>query len=328
MSCWRWAALGSLAGLLVFGGCGGGSSLTTTNATPVPQSAIPSNITAGSDGFTVFLTGTGFVSSSKGVTFAYWNGAPRSTTFNLTTNQLAVQIPASDVVAAGVGDITLVNPPPGGGPSQNGLDFTIVAAQAGGRTISSFSPASANAGDKAFTLTVNGDNFTVNDVVTWNGSVRPTTFMSSAQVSAQINASDVAASGLASVAVNAPGLLIASPSVNFPIGGPNNASPSISSLSPSSTAGGRGGSANSREGFGIRCKLGGRIGQHAAGYFLLERFATCRGDSCRGYCREGYVAGGGDNPGAGRRSLQNSDVYSQLIGRLLVTLTCLDPFWM
>ncbi len=222
----------------MFGGCGGGSSLTTTNATPVPQSAIPSNITAGSDSFTVFLTGTGFVSSSEGVTFAYWNGAPRSTTFNLTTNQLAVQIPASDVVAAGVGNLTLVNPPPGGGPSQTGLDFTIVAAQPGGRTINSFSPTSANAGDKAFTLTVNGDNFTVNDVVTWNGSVRPTTFMSSAQVSAQIMETDVAVSGSASVAVNAPGLLIASPSVNFPIAGANNASPSISSLSPSSTSAG------------------------------------------------------------------------------------------
>lgn len=238
MNCRRCAALAFLAGLLVVAGCGGGSSLTSTNATPVPQSAIPSNITAGSDGFTVFLTGTGFVSSSQGVTFAYWNGAPRSTVFNVTTNQLAVQILASDVAVAGVGDITLVNPPPGGGPSQTGLDFTIVAAQSGGRTISSFSPTSANAGDKAFTLTVNGNNFTVNDVVTWNGSVRPTTFMSSTQVSAQIMATDVAASGLASVAVNATGLLIASPSVNFPIVGANNASPSISAISPSSTSAG------------------------------------------------------------------------------------------
>ncbi len=238
MSGLRWAVFASLAGLLVLGGCGGGSSLSATNATPVPQSMIPSNITAGSDGFTVFITGTGFVSSSKGVTFAYWNGAPRSTSFNPTTNQLAVQILASDVVATGIGSVTLVNPPPGGGPSQNGLDFTIVAAQPGGRAITSFSPASANAGDKAFTLTINGNNFTVNDVVTWNGSVRPTTFMSSTQVSAQINATDVTASGSASIAVNAPGLLIASPSVNFPIGGPNNASPSISSLSPSSTAAG------------------------------------------------------------------------------------------
>lgn len=238
MNCRRCAALAFLAGLLVFVGCGGGSSLSTTNATPVPQSAIPSNITAGSDGFTIFLTGTGFVSSSQGVTFAYWNGAPRSTIFNATTNQLAVQIPASDVVTAGVGDITLVNPPPGGGPSQNGLDFTIVAPQPGGRTISSFSPTSANAGDKAFTLTVNGNNFTVNDVVTWNGSVRTTTFMSSTQVSAQIMESDVATSGSASVAVNAPGLLIASPSVNFPIVGANNPSPTISALSPSSTAAG------------------------------------------------------------------------------------------
>jgi trimeric autotransporter adhesin len=234
----RCAALTSLAGLVLLGGCGGNSGLTATNATPVPQTVIPSNITAGSDTFTVFITGSGFVSNPKGVTFAYWNGAPRSTTFNATTNQLAVQILASDVAATGIGSITLVNPPPGGGPSQNGLDFTIVAAQAGGRAITSFSPASAHAGDKAFTLTVNGDNFTVNDVVTWNGSVRTTTFMSSTEISAQINAIDVTASGSASIAVNAPGLLIASPSVNFAIDGPNNAAPSVNSLSPSSTAAG------------------------------------------------------------------------------------------
>lgn len=234
----RWAAFASLAGLLTLGGCGGGSSLTATNATPVPQSIIPSNITAGSDGFTAFIKGSGFVSSSKGVTFAYWNGAPRSTTFNASTNQLAVQILASDVAATGVGNVTLMNPPPGGGPSRNGLDFTIVAAQPGGRMITSFSPTSANAGDKAFTLTVNGNNFTVSDVVTWNGSVRATTFMSPTQVSAQINATDVAASGSASIAVNSSGLLIASPSVNFPIAGPNNETPNLSSITPSSTSAG------------------------------------------------------------------------------------------
>jgi hypothetical protein len=224
----------------MLGGCGGGSSLSATNATPVAQSMIPSNITAGSDSFTIFITGSGFVSSSKGVTFAYWNGAARSTIFNATTNQLTVQILASDVTAAGIGSVTLVNPPPGGGPSLTGLNFTIVAPQPGGRAISSFSPASATAGGKAFTLTVNGNNFTVNDVVTWNGSVRATTFMSSTQVSAQINATDVAASGSASIAVNAPGLLIASPSVNFPIGGPNSPSPSVSSLAPSSISAGGG----------------------------------------------------------------------------------------
>ncbi len=238
MNCWRCAAFTYLAGLLMLGGCGGGSGLTATNATPVPQSVIPSNITAGSDTFTVFITGSGFVSGSKGVTFAYWNGSPRSTTFNLTTNQLAVQILASDVASTGIGNITLVNPPPGGGPSQNGLDFTIVAQQPNSRVITSFSPASATAGDKAFTLTVNGNNFTVNDAVTWNGSVRPTTFMSSTQVSAQINASDVATSGSASIAVNAPGLLIASPSVNFPIGGPSSGAPDVSSVTPSSISAG------------------------------------------------------------------------------------------
>ena len=64
------------------------------NATPAITGLFPSNITAGSQGFTLFVAGTGFIADSKGVTFAYWNGSPRSSTLNITTGQLAVTIPA------------------------------------------------------------------------------------------------------------------------------------------------------------------------------------------------------------------------------------------
>ncbi len=64
--------------------------------------------------------------------------------------------------------------------------------------LTSLSPASAKAGGAAFTLTVNGSNFTFSSFVRWNGSNRPTAFLNSHQVSAQISASDIASTGTAS----------------------------------------------------------------------------------------------------------------------------------
>lgn len=68
-------------------------------------------------------------------------------------------------------------------------------------TLTSLSPASALVGSSSFTLTVNGTNFVTSSTVTWNGSPRATTFISSSQLQAAIDASDVAGQGTAQVAV-------------------------------------------------------------------------------------------------------------------------------
>lgn len=231
----RWTAVASIAGILLLGGCG--SSAPPFNATPAINAGglFPSNITAGSPDFTLFVVGTGFISSAKGASFVYWNGFPRSTTLNQTTGELEAHIFASDVATAGPVNVTVVNPGPGGGPSSPS-GFTIVPVQPGGSVIASLSPASAKAGGAAFTLTVNGSNFVANYPVRWNGDVRTTTFVNSNQVTASINATDIATAGSASVAVYTPGLLFGSQSVNFTITGPDNPAPSASTLSPSSVA--------------------------------------------------------------------------------------------
>jgi hypothetical protein len=68
-------------------------------------------------------------------------------------------------------------------------------------TITSLNPNSAVAGSAAFTLTVTGTNFLSASAVQWNGSARPTTFVSSTQVQAQISAADVAPVGSFNVTV-------------------------------------------------------------------------------------------------------------------------------
>jgi hypothetical protein len=71
-------------------------------------------------------------------------------------------------------------------------------------SLSSLSPSATPAGTPDFTLTVNGSGFVSTSVVLWDGSSRPTTFVSSFRLDAQIPASNVAAEGSAQVTVETP----------------------------------------------------------------------------------------------------------------------------
>jgi len=82
---------------------------------PVPlvnQPLIPDAIAPGGAGFELTLNGTGFVSGSV----ANWNGSARATTF-VSSSQLTASILAADVAKPGSGQVTVVNPSPGGGTS-------------------------------------------------------------------------------------------------------------------------------------------------------------------------------------------------------------------
>ncbi len=78
-----------------------------------------------------------------------------------------------------------------------------LTAGAGGNipNVSTIAPAAATAGSGAFTLTVNGSNFTAGSTVRWNGANRSTVFVSASQLQATISAADVAVAGTASVQV-------------------------------------------------------------------------------------------------------------------------------
>ena len=166
----------------------------TVTATPPPTlaSLSPSQATAGDPGFLLQVTGTGFTYGSV----LQWNGSPKSTTF-VSSTQLTAQISAADLAVAGTVSVTVSNPANAGGTS-NALDFTIQAPAFG---ITSVAPNPVTVGGPDFTLTVKGAQFVASSVVQWNGSPRPTTFVSSTQLTAQIGAADVAAAGSAAITV-------------------------------------------------------------------------------------------------------------------------------
>ncbi len=189
---------------------GGGLSnvLTLSIRNPVPSltGLTPSSATAGGPGLTLVVNGTNFVSGCV----VRWNGADRVTTF-VSSTQVSATISGTDIAVPGTANITVFTPPPGGGLS-NSLPFSIVGPVP---SVTSLSPSSASAGGADFTLTVTGTNFIQGSVVRWNGSDRPTAFVSNTQVQASVSADDIADPGIMNVAVFNP----------FPGGGSSNALP-------------------------------------------------------------------------------------------------------
>ena len=176
----------------VLAGCGGDDGDKPRNPVPVLTSVSPASATVGGAATTLTATGSGFVAGSA----VHWNGTARSTTF-VSGTRLTVAIPAGDLAAAGTAQVTVVNPPPGGGTS-SAVAFAIQNAVP---VVASLNPASITAGSAAFDLTVSGSGFVTGATVQWNGVARPTTFVSSSVLTAAIGAADVATDGAAQVRV-------------------------------------------------------------------------------------------------------------------------------
>jgi hypothetical protein len=84
------------------------------------------------------------------------------------------------------------------------VDSFVVYSNVEAPQLSAVTPASAEAGGAAFTLTVDGANFVNGSVVQWNGAARPTTFVSPTRLTAGIPATDIAAQGSALLTVANP----------------------------------------------------------------------------------------------------------------------------
>ena len=96
--------------------------------------------------------------------------------------------------------------------------------------VTSLSPTSVNAGNAAFTLTVNGNGFGNDTVVSFNGNALSTAFVSSVQVTATVPANLVATANTVPVTVTSGGAT--SNSASFVI------KPTLTSLSPNSVTAG------------------------------------------------------------------------------------------
>jgi hypothetical protein len=216
-----------------------GVSFTIPGTAPVPSltQLSPSSTEAGSlpPGWTFWLSvyGTDFMPDS----YIQWNGGPLVTTW-VSRTFLAAKIDRANLASPRTALVTVVTPAPGGGTS-NSLTFTVTASGTVPPVVTGLSPASVTAGSSGFTLTVGGANFMVNSSVQWNGSARPTNYVNSTQLTADITAADVASADVVQVTVLNPGGGTSN-GLQFTITVNGTPAPVVTGISPASVPAGSG----------------------------------------------------------------------------------------
>src|ERR1700676_1791818 len=196
-----------IVSLVFLAGCASGTSQplnnqsalpSGSNPTPTITTISPGSTAAGGTAFTLTVNGTNFVAASM-VNF----GGAAPTTMFVSATQLTAAIPAAAIASASTVAVTVTNAAPGGGTSIP-VNFTITSGSNPVPTISSLDQTCAPVGAQAFTLGVLGLNFVASSVVRWNGSDLPTTLVNSfngPMVTAQVPASDIAATGPVAITV-------------------------------------------------------------------------------------------------------------------------------
>ncbi len=194
--------LSSLVLLPLISGCGQGSNAASPGSTaaasnPVPAISLvsPATVNAGAAQQTLTVTGTGFVISSV----VALNGTPLQTTFVSSTSLQAI-VPASALAGGEAAALTVMSPAPGGGSSPT-ANFSVVSPTP---VVTAITPGAVPPG-QAITVTVTGTGFEANSGALWNGSPRPTTFISSTSLQVTLTAADVQSPGAGQITVNNPG---------------------------------------------------------------------------------------------------------------------------
>ena len=164
----------------------------TQSQIPLISSISPTSMTAYGALPTLYVYGSNFVSLS---TVAV-NGSNRVTTVVSTTELQAVLL-SSDTANSGVLQISVVNPPPGGGSS----NLVSLPVNNPVPSLTALTPTGVLAGSVTPTLTITGSAFVPNSYITINGVQRPTIFAGATSLSTTLTSADVSFGGVNQVRV-------------------------------------------------------------------------------------------------------------------------------
>ena len=168
------------------------------NVSPVRRPWIsgisPDTAVAGDGALMLSATGSDFTTSSV----VLWNGSPLQTSY-VSPTSVQAQVPASLIANVSTANVRVAGDAALNFPSTSSSLFTIAASAPIG--VDAVGPTKVTVGERTFTLAVSGQNFRRGAVALWNGSPRPTTWVSTTEVTALISAADVASIGNANVSV-------------------------------------------------------------------------------------------------------------------------------
>jgi hypothetical protein len=151
----------------------------------------PTTIVAEGPDFTLTVTGTNFTSASQ----VFFGDALLKTTF-VSATSLTATVPAGAIAGPRTVNVGVTNGPKN---YSNLTQFAITPAPA--PIITSLSPDTAVAGGAAFTLTVNGANFTRQSKIFFGFGVLQTTYVSATQLTATVPSQGIDFPGMIPVVV-------------------------------------------------------------------------------------------------------------------------------
>ncbi len=176
--------------------------LNRANPAPLIASISPASVFAGGPAFALDIYGEGFLADGNSVVMV---GASSYTSPEfINSTHLRISVAASDITSVGTRQVKVINAAPGGGTSNIVELSVLLNTDNPVPAISSVSPNTVTATGPAFMLEIYGAGFIDSSVARWNGSDRPTTFVSSTHLRAAIDAADIAVPGTASITVRNP----------------------------------------------------------------------------------------------------------------------------
>jgi hypothetical protein len=221
-------------------------------AAPIISAISPPAVAAAGSDFTLTVYGMNFIHGSV----IQWNGSVLQTSF-INNSTITASIPASSITSAGTVNIVVITPYLSRSSSR---PLQIISFPPGTPTITSLSPDPILSGGPAFILTVRGSGFVPASKVQYNFQERVTRIISANELQADIQASDIAASGVFAVTVSNPLAFSEGASLNAtsntepPIGLSivDNPMPFIMRITPASVPAGSSGFTASIEGMGFK----------------------------------------------------------------------------
>jgi hypothetical protein len=197
---------------------------STPSGYPAVTSVSPAKVTAGAAGFTLVVTGSGFVTTT-----AIQVGDVVVPTTYVSATQVKAAVGAEDILNAGMYPVIALN---GDDTSASGAAVNLEVDNAV-PSILLFIPGWLAVGTPSTPVPVIGSGFTPETVIDVNGSARVTAYYSSSQVDVVFTTADLATGGnLAVTAVNPSPGGGTSTSTSFLVGTPT-PQPYILSISPS-----------------------------------------------------------------------------------------------
>lgn len=185
---------------------GAGSNLLRGTFAVVPAHPVPAIVAlspetapAGGAAFALTVTGSGFTQGST----VRWNGYALSTTY-VDAGTLRAQVESYRLTYAGAAEITVATPLPGGGTSGAATFVVGPPVPSPVPTLTSLSPASADAGGPSFKLIASGTGFVPSSRVVWDGSHLSTTFVDASTLEATVSTYDAATPRAVGVSVYTP----------------------------------------------------------------------------------------------------------------------------